>query len=86
MVCSRCGKANDPESRYCSACGMSLLALVTEESPESSLTSASSVPSSTPRQYSPEDIEELLILRKVVKREDRSAKVLKQDDVDKLFE
>jgi hypothetical protein len=86
MNCSRCGKVNDPESRFCNACGMSLLGSVTEDSPETSLTSSSSAPSSTPRQFSPQDIEELLLLRKVVKREDRGAKVLKQDDVDKLFE
>jgi hypothetical protein len=37
-------------------------------------------------QYSPQEIDELLALRKTMKRETDSAKTLSQGDVDKLFE
>lgn len=42
--------------------------------------------SSVMSQYSPQEIEELLALRKTTRRETDSTKTLKQDDVDKLFE
>ena len=85
MVCNRCGKENDPESRYCSACGLFLAGNATQDTVDSSASSAPLIPRATPRQYSREDIEELLIVRKATRREDPSSKVLKQDDVDKLF-
>jgi hypothetical protein len=37
-------------------------------------------------QYSQQEIEELLALRKTTRRETKATKALNQDDVDKLFE
>ena len=85
MVCSRCGKNNDALSRYCSACGLSLADPAKQDPSDVIPPPTSPVMRSVPKQYSPEDIEELLSVRKMMKKEEPSAKVLKQDDVDKLF-
>jgi hypothetical protein len=38
------------------------------------------------KQYTPQEIEELLVLRRSVRKAENAAKTLNQDDVDKLFE
>lgn len=84
-ICGRCGKVNEHNDRYCVSCGKLLMAL--EKDGQSA-----TVPSSSPytslassQQYSPQEIEELLSLRKTMKKEDTSTKTLRQEDVDKLF-
>ncbi|HTY39001.1 MAG TPA: zinc ribbon domain-containing protein [Bacteroidota bacterium] len=76
-VCSRCGNATLVNDRFCSSCGQALdAAELPVAAPRASLGT---------RQYTAQEIEELLLLRKAIRREDTASKTLNQDDVDKLF-
>jgi len=75
-ACGECGALARPDDQFCRACGRPLLA------------AANVSPSRQPipaRQYSRQDIEELLSLRKLIRKEEIASKTLNQDDVDKLF-
>jgi predicted amidophosphoribosyltransferase len=75
-ACSECGASARPDDRFCSACGQSLTAAAAET------LSRQPIP---PIQYSMQDIEELLILRRMIRKEEIATKTLNQNDVDKLF-
>lgn len=80
-LCSRCGTAAHPDDHYCTSCGLDL-----SQRGGADMMRTSRNQSSVMSQYSPQEIEELLALRKTTRRETDSTKTLKQDDVDKLFE
>ena len=80
-LCARCGTVALPEDRYCTSCGSDLV-----EQSGGELMGSSHTQLSITSQYSPQEIDELLALRKTMKRETDSAKTLSQGDVDKLFE
>jgi hypothetical protein len=75
-ACIECGVLAQPDDRFCRACGQALMAAGTDA------LSRQPVPT---KQYSRPDIEELLSLRKLIRKEEISSKTLNQDDVDKLF-
>jgi hypothetical protein len=76
MMCSRCGNRARQNDRFCSSCGQAIGAAAVE----------TILPAqNTTKQYTPNEIEELLTLRKLTRREDNASKTLNQDDVDKLF-
>ena len=75
-ACSECGALGLPDDRFCRVCGRPLIAAANGAS------SCQSIPT---KQYSRQDIEELLSLRKLIRREGIASKTLSQDDVDKLF-
>ena len=70
-----------PDDRYCTSCGLDLAGRPVGWSVNSSRNQ-----SPVTSQYSSEEIEDLLALRKTIRKETDAAKTLKQDDVDKLFE
>lgn len=75
-ACSECGALVRPDDQFCRACGHPLVA------------AANDAPSRQPnptKQYSQQDIEQLLSLRKLIRKEEVASKTLNQDDVDKLF-
>jgi ribosomal protein L40E len=75
-TCDECGALARPDDRFCRACGRPLIA------------SGNDSPSRQPiptNQYPLKDIEELLILRRLIRREEITSKTLNQEDVDKLF-
>jgi hypothetical protein len=76
-ACTRCGNLTRPNDHFCSSCGQALGA---EASADTTLPAQK-----TTRQYTPQEIEELLILRRLTRREETASKTLNQDDVDKLF-
>lgn len=82
-TCQHCGKAGQLDDLFCGACGLTLVSSVDEESAADPVASRDSPV--TTKQYSPRDIEELLTLRKALKKEEASAGALNQEDVDKLF-
>jgi hypothetical protein len=85
MVCSKCGKACELEDSFCGYCGAALSINVGSDFPDgTSAGSASSAPGSI-KQYTPREIEDLLAMRKTSKREVQGRRVLRQDDVDELF-
>ena len=49
------------------------------------LPNTSKRPPKVTKQYTSLEIEELLALRKIIRREDVASKTMNQDDVDKLF-
>jgi len=75
-ACSECGTFAGPEDRYCRVCGRVLLAAASD--------SPSRQPTPT-NQYSRQEIEELLSLRRLIRKEELATKTLNQEDVDKLF-
>ena len=75
--CSRCGNITHIGDRFCSSCGQVMSA---EELPNTSKR-----PPKVTKQYTSLEIEELLALRKIIRREDVASKTMNQDDVDKLF-
>jgi hypothetical protein len=81
MTCDRCGTVNPLEARHCGSCGQGLFASLKQD--------AASPQHATPiktRQYTISEIEELLVLRKKVVAEEESTRILKQDDIDNLFQ
>jgi hypothetical protein len=85
ITCNRCGIVNELDDHFCGTCGSALVGSLSEESSASFRSATSLGSSATTKQYSPQEIEELLALRRVLKKEESSAEALSQDDVDKLF-
>lgn len=75
--CRKCGHAAGQDDRFCTACGQPLV--MPESSPDARRQALQT------KQYSPEEIEELLVLRRLTKKQEIASKTLNQDDVDKLF-
>jgi predicted amidophosphoribosyltransferase len=75
-ACGECGALSRPDDRFCRACGRPLTA--------SSGDSPTRQPVPT-KQYTRQDIDDLLILRKLIRKEELASKTMNQDDVDKLF-
>ena len=75
-ACNECGFLSPPDDRFCRACGQPLAAAAGEPSSQQPI---------PVKQYSRQDIEELLVLRRLVRKEEIASKTLNQDDVDKLF-
>jgi uncharacterized membrane protein YvbJ len=83
IVCTRCGKLNRLEDSYCESCGLTLASSAQEDASASA--SSLTTPVAT-KQYTAQEIEDLLSLRKVlVRKEDASSKTLSQEDIDNLF-
>ena len=85
VVCSSCGRMCELEDAYCGVCGTELTISVGSDFPDDPGTGSPSAAAATIKQYTPREIEELLILRKVTKKENPASKVLRQSDVDQLF-
>ena len=80
-TCDRCGTINPMEARHCGSCGQGLAASLRQ--------AADPAQGATPiktRQYTLSEIEELLILRKQMVAEGESTRILKQNDIDNLFQ
>ncbi len=75
-ACSECGALARTEDRFCRACGRPLKTAADD--------ALSRQPTPT-KQYSRSDIEDLLVLRKMIRKEETASKTLNQDDVDQLF-
>ncbi|MEX2089429.1 MAG: zinc ribbon domain-containing protein [Bacteroidota bacterium] len=82
-TCQQCGKVGQLDDLFCGACGFTLVGSVDEESAADPAASRGSTV--TTKQYSSRDIEEILTLRRALKKEEASAGALNQEDVDKLF-
>ena len=85
IICSRCGKVNELDDRHCGSCGLALAISLKEESSASTQSSTSLASSAAIKQYSRQEVEELLALRKALIKEESSAEPMSQDDIDKLF-
>lgn len=83
MMCDRCGHVNGYNDVFCGMCGRTLRLPAEEGGGKKKGADAAQ---GEARQYSPEDIEELLSLRNVILKEEVQATGLKQEDIDKLFE
>jgi hypothetical protein len=83
LACDRCGSINHLEARHCGSCGQGLVASLQQggSGPAASKNARMIVT----RQYTPSEIEELLILRKGMKADEESARILSQNDIDNLF-
>jgi predicted amidophosphoribosyltransferase len=75
-ACSDCGALARSDDRFCRACGRPLKAAADEA------LSRQPIPT---KQFSRQDIEDLLVLRKMIRKEEATSKTLNQDDVDQLF-
>ena len=84
LTCDRCGSINRMEARHCGACGQGLVASLQQEG--GSPASAQKARAIVTRQYTPSEIEELLLLRKATKADEESAKILSQNEIDNLFQ
>ena len=80
-ACPECNVPCRPDDRYCGSCGSPLALSLQDEPP-----ALASPPSSAAmKQYTPQEIEILLALRRTLKKEETIIKTFRQDDVDKLF-
>jgi predicted amidophosphoribosyltransferase len=83
-ICSQCGTVNRFEDQFCGICGMPVGNALNK--PTAVLSMGSFAEPTDTRQYSAEDIKDLLIPRNAMKQDDRGAEILGQHDIDKLFE
>jgi hypothetical protein len=83
VTCDRCGSINRLEARHCGSCGQGLVASLQQggSGPAGSFTARQIVT----RQYTPSEIEELLILREAIKADEKASQILNQNDIDNLF-
>jgi hypothetical protein len=81
-ICNRCENVNDFEDKFCGNCGAVLTAPLSQEHLFSSKALGDS---KLPRQYGPNEIDELLSLRATVRQEQAAAEKLTQEDLDSLF-
>jgi hypothetical protein len=82
-VCDRCGTVNGPDDGYCGRCGFALAAS-TVKGLSSPVPKAAS-PNNLPPQYSVEDIEVLLSLRRTLEKGRDGPQTLDQEEIDRLF-
>ena len=85
VICDRCGSANLPHDRFCASCGLALVASLSVESAPSARLKTEVIDPGSMRQYTPDEIDELLSLRRTMKLEEPSSKSLSQSEIDKLF-
>ena len=81
-VCSRCKHVNNLEDKFCGNCGAVLAGPLAHQhlfSPKA-LSETDS-----PRQYAPDEIDELLSLRADLRQEQIASEKLTQEDLDSLF-
>ncbi|HTY11390.1 MAG TPA: zinc ribbon domain-containing protein [Bacteroidota bacterium] len=78
-LCRRCGKIGKLEDKYCGECGMTLSA-----SPNEHLFKRAPQTGAT-KQYMPDEIEELLQMRKQVVDEQSASERVTQNDIDSIF-
>ncbi len=84
LTCDRCGSINGLEARHCGTCGQSLAASLQQGGAGSD--DVQKVRVVKMRQYTLSEIEELLLLRKKIAAEEESTKILRQNDIDNLFQ
>ncbi len=82
-VCKRCGTAGKHEAKFCGMCGA---AFPVSGEQQRLFTHAAITPSHTPRQYTAEEIEDLLSLQKLARQEALNSEQLSQKDLDTLFQ
>src|SRR3989338_5037497 len=83
IFCDRCGVVNQLEDRFCANCGLALSESLGNARPLPS-TPFEEIPAPGRNQYTPQEIEELLSLRRIMKIEEPVTKTLSQDDIDNL--
>jgi hypothetical protein len=84
ILCDRCGSVNRFEDKFCGICGLSfVIASQQTNAPEHASGRASSVSS---KQYTAADIEELLTLRRALRKQMSAIDIVNQHDIDTLFE
>jgi len=84
ILCDRCGSINGMEARHCGTCGQALVASLKQEGVSPAPVGKARI--ARVRQYTLSEIEELLLLRKAMKAEEESTKIMNQHDIDNLFE
>lgn len=82
-VCKRCGTAGRHDAKFCGMCGT---AFVSPGNQQGLFTRSAITPSHTPRQYTGEEIEDLLSLRVLARQEALNSEQLTQKDLDALFQ
>lgn len=84
ILCDRCGSINRMEARHCGTCGHALVASLKQEDMSPGPSEKARIAGA--RQYTLSEIEELLLLRKAMKAEEGSTRIMNQHDIDNLFE
>jgi hypothetical protein len=82
-VCGRCGMVNGPDDGFCGHCGLALAASTVKGL--NSPVPKSITPHNLPPQYSVEQIEELLSLRRSLEKMHDGSQTLDQGEIDRLF-
>ncbi len=81
-VCKRCGTAGTHDAKFCGMCGAPFTTLGEQKR---LFTPAAITPTHTPRQYTAEEIEDLLSLQALANQEAMDSEQLSQKDLDSLF-
>ncbi len=82
LVCDRCGSVNRPEDKHCGTCGQALAASLEQGEVRSAVPQKPLLRGV--RQYTAQEIEELLLLRNAMK-EVKHPIIMTQKDIDNLF-
>jgi Double zinc ribbon len=77
--CQRCKNVGDINDKYCGVCGTTLAL-----NAQKRLFSPPEEPG-IPKQYSPDEIQDLLSLRKIARQEEAASSRVTQTDVDSIF-
>ncbi len=78
-LCKRCGKMGKREDKYCGDCGAILSAAPNEH------LFSHPARADAPKQYAPDEVEELLSLRKLARDEEAASERVTQNDIDSIF-
>lgn len=78
-LCKRCGKMGQPDDKYCGECGTALVTSSNEH------LFSHPAEAGAPKQYAPDEIEELVSLRKIARQEEASSERVTQHDIDSIF-
>jgi hypothetical protein len=72
------------EDQFCGMCGMPVVQTPQQPSTQGSM--ANFADRQDTRQYTAEEIDDLLILRTLMNRDEHKTEIMAQNDIDKLFE
>ena len=78
-VCKRCGRMGKSEDKFCGDCGTALVAASNEH------LFSHPTESGVVKQYAPDEIEELISLRKIAREEEAASERVTQNDIDSIF-
>jgi hypothetical protein len=83
ILCARCDHQNSIEDKFCGFCGFPISTAQMKNAADNPVSFRHRHLSV--RQYSPQEIEELLHMRRAIQRERDASRTVEQNDIDEIF-